>query len=583
MTSGNGPTHELANNSDPLAAAREKLHAVATDLATGKSASPTERNRHLQRVLEVSRVMTSTLELATLLPYVTDTVIEMVEAERGFLILLGDDSEPIFKVAHDSHGQDILNPDDQVSHTIIDNVVASCCPMLVDNALQDDQFKRRSSVLLLGLSSVMCAPLMTGDTLIGVLYVENRSVAGKFNEHDRELLTIFANQAGVAIQNAKLFDELKTARDHLVLTEKLHALGQMAAEVAHDFSNVLAAIIGRLELLTMMVDDPDAKTELEATRECALQGAEVSKRIRDFTKVGSETAFTKVFVNDIVERALEMTEHAFRQAAGGQKVKVNVVRDVPPNLAVPGDAPALRQVLINMILNAVDAMPDGGSLTISAHEQDAHVCIAISDTGAGMEKAVQSKIFDPFFTTKGHEGTGLGMSMAYGVISRHDGTIDVESAPGKGTTFQILLPASEEAGQKPELPAEAAEPTQHAKVLILDDEEKIRDVLARMLEKSGHEVTRAGTGKDGIELFQKAPFDVVFTDLLMPGMSGWDIATQLKGLDSKVIVVMVTGWGVDWDSEKVQQGGVDLLLHKPIQMTELLNVVAEAMTLKDKL
>jgi CheY-like chemotaxis protein len=200
-----------------------------------------------------------------------------------------------------------------------------------------------------------------------------------------------------------------------------------------------------------------------------------------------------------------------------------------------------------------------------------------------MIEKVKKRVFDPFFTTKGVTNSGLGMSVSYGIIKRHGGEILIESEPEKGTTFIIHLPKGyevEETFVKEVTPIKEA---RQARILVIDDEDTVRDILSRILETKGHQVVVASNGEEGIEQFKSEPFDIVFTDLGMPKLSGWDVGKTIKEIDPKVPIAMITGWGVELDREKMSESGIDLIVSKPFNFDQVIQLVSEAMELKEKM
>jgi CheY-like chemotaxis protein len=200
-----------------------------------------------------------------------------------------------------------------------------------------------------------------------------------------------------------------------------------------------------------------------------------------------------------------------------------------------------------------------------------------------MTEDVKKRVFDPFFTTKGVMNSGLGMSVSYGIIKRHGGEILIESEPGKGTTFIIHLPTGygEEEVAVKEVPL--VREVRQARILVIDDEDSVRDILSRILKTKGHQVAVAANGEEGIERFRSEPFDLVLTDLGMPKLSGWEVGKMIKGMNPKVPVAMITGWGVELDREKLNESGIDLIISKPFNFDQVIDLVSEAMELKEKI
>jgi CheY-like chemotaxis protein len=246
-----------------------------------------------------------------------------------------------------------------------------------------------------------------------------------------------------------------------------------------------------------------------------------------------------------------------------------------------GDESELREVLVNLVFNAVDAMPQGGTLTLSTRESKGSVEIAVADTGVGMTEEVRSRVFDPFFTTKGKAGMGLGLAVSYGIIRRHEGSIEAESEVGRGTTFRLRLPPAQSAAQQEpsaEPPAIALVPQRPGatRILVVDDEENVRELLRDILESEGYQVELAASGREALDKFgDGAAFDALFTDLGMQGMSGWELAHAARELDKAIPVAVVTGWGEAVGSGEREAAQVDWVIPKPFDAAQILAVARE--------
>jgi CheY-like chemotaxis protein len=231
--------------------------------------------------------------------------------------------------------------------------------------------------------------------------------------------------------------------------------------------------------------------------------------------------------------------------------------------------------MTNLILNAVDAMPHGGTLSITTAAVEDRIEVTVADSGIGIPAAVRDKIFDPFFTTKGPQGTGLGLSMTYGIVSRHGASISVESEEGRGSAFRIVFPPGMDVAPASPAPLVDTRPVQPIKCLVVDDEPAVRVVLGDILESAGHTAVVLGDGAEAIARFRDEPFDLVLTDLAMPRVSGWQVARAVKQIAAQVPVFLVTGFGVELTTEERRAHGVDLVLVKPLQIQEILDAVAE--------
>jgi CheY-like chemotaxis protein len=267
-----------------------------------------------------------------------------------------------------------------------------------------------------------------------------------------------------------------------------------------------------------------------------------------------------------------MTRARWQDEAQSRGVPIRLALDLAPVPSVDGQPSELREVLTNLILNAVDALPQGGDIRIASRERAGWVEIIVADTGVGMSDSVRRRIFEPFFSTKGPSGTGLGLAMVYGIVSRHGGEILVETAEGAGSTFTIRLPVGRvPAAVPPRVPMAGSDPV---RVLVIDDEPFVRDTLGEILRQQHHQVVVANDGVSGLARFRESRFDLVMTDLAMPGMSGWQVARAVKATRPQVPVVLVTGWGVEVQPDEMQTHGVDRVMTKPFRFEDVQEVVA---------
>jgi PAS domain S-box-containing protein len=401
--------------------------------------------------------------------------------------------------------------------------------------------------------------------------------------------------AGISI--IRDISERKRMEHQLVQSEKLKVLGELSGGVAHDFNNMLSTILGRIQLLRRTIENPNGKPErrkavsdlkkgLEIIEKASLDGAETVRRIQEFSRKGKkkedDTYFVEVDINTVINDALEFTKARWKDEAESKGIKINIKRKLLPVPCVLGSASELREVLTNFIHNAIDAMPHGGVISVGTLAENSTVSIKLEDSGIGIPKEIQEKIFDPFFTTKGPQATGLGMSVSYGIINRHQGTITVDSTVGKGTTFTINLPVPKKRGHKGKA-IPVTKQVDRASILVIEDEEPIRDLLCDILVEGGHEVEAACSGSDGIELFKKKDFDLVFTDLGMPEMSGWQVAKEIKKINRNTPVALITGWEIQLKESEVRENGVNLVVTKPFQMDQVLRLVEKGMEIRERL
>jgi signal transduction histidine kinase/CheY-like chemotaxis protein len=424
-------------------------------------------------------------------------------------------------------------------------------------------------------------PMKAGDRVLGALVVRTNERA--YTEADERRLENVADLAALALRSARLYEErsrafgeLSAAQDQLVRTEKLRALGEMASGVAHDFNNLLASILGRAQLLLQRIEEPRLRGWLQVIERSALDGAQTVRRLQEFTRIRRDQPFVAVDLNQVVRDALEITQSRWREEPQSHGIMIDVRTSLGGIPSVAGDPVELREALTNLILNAVDAMPGGGVLSLRTGMAGRQVELTVTDTGLGMPDSVRERIFDPFFTTKGAQGTGLGLSITYGILMRHHAQVSVESEAGAGTTFRLCFEPGAPLEIVPPAPPSLAPPGASLHCLVVDDEEAVGTVLGDVLETSGHSAVVLTSGAEAIARFRREPFDVVFTDLAMPGVSGWQVARAVKAAAPRVPVFLVTGFGVELSADERRAHGVDLVLTKPLSIDSILDAVAEA-------
>lgn len=376
--------------------------------------------------------------------------------------------------------------------------------------------------------------------------------------------------------------ELRAAQKIVMQQERLKALGQMASGIAHDVNNALSPIMGFADLIQMSEKDLSEKSKrhLKHIQTAAEDIAHIVSRLRDFYRTrDDDEPLQLVSFNKIVDQVIEMTAPRWKTMPQNVGITIEMQKELEADLPkTAGIESELREVLTNLIINAVDAMPEGGTITVrtkprSKKNGDApEIILEVSDTGTGMDEETRVRCLEPFFSTKGHRGTGLGLSMVYGVIERHDGNIEIDSEPGKGTTMRLIFPVRELQ------PKKIVEPLKNSKikplhVLCIDDEPLQRELVKEMLERDGHKVETADNGENGVEIFRKAlgrrdPFDIIITDLGMPYVDGREVAKIIKQGSPETPVVLLTGWGEFISDDETALSDFDDLLTKPPRLGE---------------
>ncbi|HLC42648.1 MAG TPA: GAF domain-containing protein, partial [Methylomirabilota bacterium] len=553
------------------------------------------RERIARSLYEIGKAISSTLDPTTLLAQIGEKAIEVIgastcavfeinEADQQLYVRATKGISPDHRFAPIKLGQGPAGSAAAQRRTVFTSDIVAR-PLPGSDEIVDDTGMPVPHVTPSGeYHAVLAAPLISQDTVIGAICVY-WDQAHAHQDDEAEVLSSFADQAAIALRNAGLFqeatrsyEELKRTQDQMIHIEKLRALGEMAGGVAHDFNNLLAAILGRAQyaLLCMgELSEHDIRRCLTVIEQAALDGAETVRRLLDFTRgKPRQQELTSVDVNELLSYITEASRPRWKDEAEakGVTIQVNCLRgEVVP---IAGNPVELREVLLNFVFNAIEAMPQGGALTLRSFMEGGKVCIQLEDTGHGMPEEVRRRIFDPFFTTKGPQRSGLGLSVSYGIIRRHEGEIEVESREGKGTTFTIRLPVRE--APAPPIRVSEAISTGSFRLLVVDDEAPVRETLEEILQAAGHQVVTAEDGFQALDLLRRQTFDFVCTDLGMPGMNGWELVQRVKAEWPAVKIALITGWGAQVESEDVMASGVDLLIAKPFEIREILRALAMA-------
>jgi PAS domain S-box-containing protein len=448
--------------------------------------------------------------------------------------------------------------------------------------------------------SLVAAPLLVENQVFGLL-IAARQPSYAFSSGDCEFLRQVSEHAALASHQAQLhtalqqaYDDLRHSQQGAVQHERLRALGQMASGIAHDINNALspAALFTESLLESEQTLTADGRKALKIIGRAIEDVAQTVARLREFYRPRElQTTLGPIDLTALTQEVVELTRVRWSDMPQQRGIvivmKTDIARDLPPVKGVAGE---IREALINLILNAADAMPDGGTLTLRAYVAETSsplterpyktVGIEVTDTGAGMDEETRRRCCEPFFTTKGERGTGLGLAMVYGIVQRHDAQIEIESAVGKGTTVRMSFPLMTPAASV-EAPVDGVRPRAlPLRILVVDDDPLLIKTLREILMADGHAVVTANSGQEGIETFRAAhdrrePFTVVVTDLGMPYVDGRKVATAVKETSPATPVIMLTGWGQRLTSEGSVPTHVDRVLSKPPKLRELRATLAD--------
>jgi signal transduction histidine kinase/DNA-binding response OmpR family regulator len=535
-----------------------------------------QRERQLQALYTIAGAANEGPDLDTVLERALDAALTSLNAPRGLIRLLDPQTgELVLRTQRGfGPGYAAAHARVRIGDKAAGRVAATGEPLIIPDIRGLPEYGHlRSERDIIGLAVI---PLKAGGRLLGSLSIATDG-RRELAPEDLDLLLAIGRQLGMTLENARLFgererayQELRAAIDQVVVSERLKALGEMAAGVAHDFNNLLAAVLGRAELLLGRALPDDLRQGLEVIHRAALDGARAVRRLQDFSSKRPARLDDPHEVAQFVREVLAFLEPRLHDEVGRQGATIDVALDLQGGV-VRGDAAELRDALLNIINNALDAMPTGGRLAIRSRVAAGEVEIIVADTGCGMSADTVAHIFDPFFTTKAGRGMGLGMSVTHGVIRRHGGRIRIESQPGQGTTVTVVLAAAPAdappAPQAPSPPAPATGPRGH--LLVVDDEGSLRDALAEALRLDGHAVVTAESGRAALEVFAGQPFDLVLTDLGMPDMSGIELARELKATRPHLPVGLMSGWDVTVESIRGQGAEVDFVIRKPFALATI--------------
>jgi PAS domain S-box-containing protein len=369
--------------------------------------------------------------------------------------------------------------------------------------------------------------------------------------------------------------QLKTTQQQMLQQERLRAMGQMASGIAHDFNNSLSPIVGFAELLMRSPDLPRETTQTyaELINTAALDAASVIRRLRELYRDRSEGVIgDPVDLRRCIDEVVAMTQPRWKNQALGQGIAIRIDTRVDAVPRFSGDAAGIREMLANLIFNAVDAMPKGGTITVRARLEGDWVRLEVSDTGTGMSEEVRQHCLEPFFTTKGQHGTGLGLSLVHTTVQRHDGTLAIESEPGRGSTFIVRFPVHDEPATvvaSVELPASV----RPLHILVVDDDPVVRKSVVAQLNTQAHTVETASNGREGLDRFEAGRFDLVVTDRAMPEMGGDQLAATIQRSAPDTPVIMLTGFGDLMSARGEHPVGVDAVVSKPVTLDALTQAI----------
>jgi signal transduction histidine kinase/ActR/RegA family two-component response regulator len=577
------------------------LERLAASAAVAiKNAQLLERLRshqaRLEALLDVSLELSRIQPVESLLRAIAEACGRVLDSPSvGFRLLDGD--ELVVAGLWGDASEVMTTPRLRLGQSVSGIVAVTGTPLVVDEVADDSRVipEHREALRRLGYSAWLGAPVKVGDRVVGVLSVRTKR-AGGFSNEDQAIAMAFASQAATALENARLFqqvqaasEEVSRAQAELLHSQKMDAIGRLAGGVAHDFNNLLTIVHGRSEILLRRLQlDDKSRQDLELIQRTARRAATLTQQLLAFSR--KQVLQPKILgLNAVVTELAVMLRRLI-----GEDIDLVIVPGARLD-RVKADPTQLEQVLMNLAVNARDAMPEGGRLVMETADVELgeafarerpgarpgpHVRLSVTDEGTGMTPEVQARIFEPFFTTKEKgRGTGLGLSTVYGIVKQHNGYIDVRSAPGEGTAFEIYLPRVDtEASVETEGgPAGASRGSET--ILLVEDEDEVRELAREILEMAGYTVLEAPHGPDALRLCRhhQGPIHLLLSDVVMPQMSGRELARQLAALRPDTKVAYMSGYT---DDALGHHGVLDpdvILLPKPFTPDSLVAGVRRAL------
>ncbi|HEU5124664.1 MAG TPA: CHASE sensor domain-containing protein [Verrucomicrobiae bacterium] len=462
----------------------------------------------------------------------------------------------------------------------------------------DSQFPFPQRLARGGLRALVAAPLLVESQVFGVLIAARRQPES-FSSGECEFLRQLSEHVALAAHQSQLhmalqqaYDDLRQTQQAIMQQERLRALGQMASGIAHDINNAISPVALYTE--SLLETEPNlsqrAREYLTTIQSAIEDVSHTVARMREFYRQReTQLTLTPVQLNQMLNQVVDLSRARWSDMPQQRGININIKTELAENLpVVMGVESEIREALVNLIFNSVDAMPQGGTLTLRTRVSEPVpagtplVIVEVEDTGVGMDEDTRRRCLEPFFTTKGERGTGLGLAMVYGIIRRHGAEIEIDSVIGKGTTMRISFPAADLAKSNAAAVNTTFTVPTRLRVLVVDDDPLLIKSLRDILETDGHLVVTANGGQAGIEAFsaaleRKEPFAVVLTDLGMPYVDGRQVAAAIKAASAWTPVILLTGWGQRLVAEGDVPPNVDRVLNKPPKLRDLREALAQVM------
>ncbi len=585
----------------------KKIIVLLNDVSEKKRVEKVLRrqNEYLYALHETALGLLNRLDMNELLKAIIERAAQLTDTEHSFIYLLETNAGKMDLRMGRGFFESLITLEAQPGLGLVGQVWESGKLVWVkDYATWKG---RLSATVFDALGSVVGIPLYAGHAVNGVIGLAHLDEQ-QFTQEDISVLERFAELASIALDNARLYGDIrhklaereaadrekKQLEAQLLHAQKMEAVGTLAGGVAHDFNNILQAITGYTELLLIKQEQEDpGYQDLQAIKESALRASNLVKQLLVFSRK-MESKYEAIQLNEIILEIAKMLERTIPRM-----IKIEMVLENRLAL-INADVTQLEQVLMNLGVNARDAMPDGGTITIKTRnavlddtfckthvgaKPGEYVRLVVSDTGHGMDKEILNHIFEPFFTTKQRDkGTGLGLATLYGIIKSHGGFIYCYSEPRQGTTFDLYFPVLKTEA-RPAAPQEAEIrnlPRGQETILLVDDEEIILDLGQKILESHGYTTLMATSGEDALKIYeaQRNHIDLVVLDVSMPGMGGYKCLEGLIKINPKVKTIISSGYSATGKVKAALQTGASGFIGKPYMIAEVLHKIRETLDMQ---
>ena len=549
-----------------------------------------QRAAEVETLAAIGETLTSTLDAQNVLERIADSAATLIGAQHAIVFELD-------RGAGGLRGRAVRGMDIEPGFTLsLGQGAAGHAALHLQPAWSDDVLERplpgyaerygQSDIPLGALArecagrAVLAVPVISRGTALGAISVGWDDVH-RPDEREIRTLSALGRQAAIALENARLvgdlrrtLEELRAAQETLVRGATLRAVGELAAGAAHHLNNIMAVVVGRTQLLLMKNPDPATAQSLKRIEQAAIDAADTVKRIQRFSGSAKAGKVSRFDLNVVVQEVIDFTRPHWLNEGNAGAGRLEVQQQLGCLPEVSGERAEIRETIASLVLNAMDALAEGGRVVIATQSEPGRAIVSVRDSGIGMSPEVRRRAFEPFFTTKGVKRMGLGLAVAYGTVRRHGGQIAIESAVGEGTTVTFWIPAAAPGEEKTTARSTESQAPRGGSVLVIDDEADVRDLVADALAFHGHHITVAAGGREGLARFEAGNYDVVLTDVGMPDLDGWEVARAVKSRGDTP-VLLLTGLADATDTADATL--VDGILTKPFGVDKLAAAVAAAL------